>query len=311
MIKPSKPLSVSVLGLGYLFLYLPIILLVIYSFNESKLVTVWSGFSTKWYAALLDDDELITAAWLSLKIALMTAFAAVAIGTWAGFVLARFGRFRMLTLFTAMINAPLVIPEVIQGISLLLLFVAMEQMLGWPQGRGIFTIWIGHVMLCVSYVAIVVQSRVKELNMAYEEAAMDLGATPLKVFFVITLPLIAQALISGWLLSFTLSLDDLVLTAFLSGPGSSTLPLVVFSRVRLGLNPEMNALATIFILLVSIGVVAANQYMRASERRRAREMRMAFQNEPTVVETGDSPAMARSARGAGEPSLLTRKGAQS
>jgi len=311
MIKPSKPMSVSVLGLGYLFLYLPIILLVIYSFNESKLVTVWSGFSTKWYAALLDDDELITAAWLSLKIALMTAFAAVAIGTWAGFVLARFGRFRMLTLFTAMINAPLVIPEVIQGISLLLLFVAMEQMLGWPQGRGIFTIWIGHVMLCVSYVAIIVQSRVKELNMAYEEAAMDLGATPLKVFFVITLPLIAQALISGWLLSFTLSLDDLVLTAFLSGPGSSTLPLVVFSRVRLGLNPEMNALATIFILLVSIGVVAANQYMRASERKRAREMRMAFQNEPTLAEAGDSPAMARRARDGGEPSLLTRKGVQS
>jgi putrescine transport system permease protein len=311
MIKPSKPMSVSVLGLGYLFLYLPIILLVIYSFNESKLVSVWSGFSTKWYGALLDDDDLITAAWLSLKIALMTAFASVVIGTWGGFVLARFGRFRMLTLFTAMINAPLVIPEVIQGISLLLLFVAMEQMLGWPQGRGIFTIWIGHVMLCVSYVAIIVQSRVKELNMAYEEAAMDLGATPFKVFFVITLPLIAQALISGWLLSFTLSFDDLVLTAFLSGPGSSTLPLVVFSRVRLGLNPEMNALATIFILVVTIGVVAANQYMRAAERKRTREMRLAFQSEPTLAEAGDSPAMARKAEGANKPALLTRKGVQS
>ncbi|MCW3478118.1 ABC transporter permease subunit [Neisseriaceae bacterium JH1-16] len=311
MIKPSKPMSVSVLGLGYLFLYLPIILLVIYSFNESKLVTVWSGFSTKWYATLLDDDELITAAWLSLKIALMTAFASVVIGTWGGFVLARFGRFRMLTLFTAMINAPLVIPEVIQGISLLLLFVAMEQLLGWPQGRGVFTIWIGHVMLCVSYVAIIVQSRVKELNLSYEEAAMDLGATPFKVFFVITLPLIAQALISGWLLSFTLSLDDLVLTAFLSGPGSTTLPLVVFSRVRLGLNPEMNALATIFILLVTIGVVAANQYMRAAERKRAREMRMAFQSESTLAETDNSPVMARQAEGASKPALLTRKGVQS
>jgi putrescine transport system permease protein len=278
MIKPNKTLSFLVLGLGYGFLYLPIALLVLYSFNESKLVTVWSGFSTKWYAALLDDDELINAAWLSVKIALMTATASVVIGTWAGFVLARFGRFRMFTLFAGMINAPLVIPEVIQGISLLLLFVAMEQAFGWPEGRGVFTIWIGHVMLCVSYVAIVVQSRVRELNLSLEEAAMDLGARPLKVFFVITLPLISQALVSGWLLSFTLSLDDLVLTAFLSGPGSTTLPLVIFSRVRLGLNPEMNALATIFIVLVSVGVISANLYMNAIARKREREMRMAFAN---------------------------------
>ncbi|OWY39475.1 putrescine ABC transporter permease PotI [Xenophilus sp. AP218F] len=276
MIKPSKPLSFLVLGVGYSFLYLPIALLVLYSFNESKLVTVWSGFSVKWYAALLEDDELINAAWLSLKIALMTATASVVIGTWAGFVLGRFGRFRMFTLFTGMVNAPLVIPEVIQGISLLLLFVAMEQAFGWPGGRGVFTIWIGHVMLCVSYVAIVVQSRVRELNLSLEEAAMDLGARPLKVFFVITLPLISQALVSGWLLSFTLSLDDLVLTAFLSGPGSTTLPMVIFSRVRLGLNPEMNALATIFIVLVTIGVVGANYYMNAIARKREKEMRLAF-----------------------------------
>jgi putrescine transport system permease protein len=246
-LKPSKPLSYAVLGFGYSFLYLPILLLIIYSFNESKLVTVWSGFSTKWYWALLEDDELITAALLSIKIALMTATASVVVGTWAGFVMARLNRFRLFPLFAGMINAPLVIPEVIQGISLLLLFVAMEQTLGWPEGRGVFTIWIGHVMLCVSYVAIIVQSRVRELNRSLEEAAMDLGARPLKVFCVITLPLISQALVSGWLLSFTLSLDDLVLTAFLSGPGSTTLPMVVFSRVRLGLNPEMNALATLFI----------------------------------------------------------------
>jgi putrescine transport system permease protein len=276
MIKPNKALSTATLGIGYLFLYLPIVLLVIYSFNESKLVTVWSGFSTKWYAALLKDDELISAAWLSVRVALMTATASVAVGTVAGFVLARFGRFRMFTLFSAMINAPLVIPEVIQGISMLLLFVQMEQFFGWPAGRGLVTIWIGHTMLCVSYVAIIVQSRVKELDISVEEAAMDLGATPLKIFFAITLPLISQALVSGWLLSFTLSLDDLVLTAFLSGPGSTTLPMVVFSRVRLGLNPEMNALATLFITSVTIGVVALNQYMRASERRLAREMRMAF-----------------------------------
>ena len=278
MIKPSKPLSFLVLGLGYAFLYLPIALLVIYSFNESKLVTLWSGFSFKWYAALLDDEELINAAWLSLKIALMTATASVVMGTWAGFVLGRFGRFRLFALFTGMVNAPLVIPEVIQGISLLLLFVAMEQSLGWPEGRGVFTIWIGHVMLCVSYVTIVVQSRVRELNLSLEEAAMDLGARPLKVFFVITLPLISQALVSGWLLSFTLSLDDLVLTAFLSGPGSTTLPMVIFSRVRLGLNPEMNALATLFIVLVSLGVVAANIYMSAMTRKREKEMRLAFAN---------------------------------
>jgi len=276
MIQPNKALSSTVLGLGYLFLYLPIVLLVVYSFNESKLVTVWSGFSTKWYWALLEDDELISAAWLSVRVAVLTATASVIVGTIAGFVLARFGRFKMFTLFSAMINAPLVMPEVIIGISMLLLFVQMEQLFGWPAGRGLITIWIGHTTLCVSYVAIIVQSRVKELDLSLEEAAMDLGATPIKIFFAITLPLISQALISGWLLSFTLSLDDLVLTAFLSGPGSTTLPMVVFSRVRLGLSPEMNALATLFITSVTIGVVGVNLYMRASERRLAREMRLAF-----------------------------------
>ena len=252
MIKPNRTLSAGVLSLGFLFLYIPIISLVVYSFNESKLVTVWSGFSLKWYAALLQDDELLTAAWLSLRIGLMTAFASVVIGTWAGFVLARMGRFRGFTLFAGMINAPLVIPEVIQGISLLLLFVAMEQLLGWPKGRGVITMWIGHVMLCVSYVAIIVQSRVKEMNRSLEEAALDLGATPLKVFFVITLPL------------------------------------VVFSRVRLGLNPEMNALATLFISAVTIGVIAANQFMAARERKRTRDMQIAVVQPDPV----DTPASA-------------------
>jgi len=285
MIKPNRALSAGVLTLGMLFLYIPIVSLVVYSFNESKLVTVWSGFSLKWYAALLQDDELLSAAWLSLKIGLMTAFASVAIGTWAGYVLARMGRFRGFAFFAGMINAPLVIPEVIQGISLLLLFVAMEQFLGWPKGRGVLTMWIGHVMLCVSYVAIIVQSRVKEMNKSLEEAALDLGATPLKVFFVITLPLISQALLSGWLLSFTLSIDDLVLSAFLSGPGSTTLPLVVFSRVRLGLNPEMNALATLFITAVTIGVIAVNQWMLMRDRKRTRDMQMAF----AVADAADAP----------------------
>lgn len=268
MIKPSRNLQYAVLGLGFLFLYVPIISLVVYSFNESQLVTVWTEFSLKWYRALLHDDELIDAAWLSIRIAVFTACASVVIGTWAGYVLARMGRFKGFTLYTGMINAPLVIPEVIQGISLLLLFVEMAKWFGWPAGRGMFTIWIGHVMLCISYVAIIVESRVRELDPALEEAALDLGATPVRVFSAITLPLISQALVAGWLLSFTLSIDDLVLSAFLSGPGSTTLPLVVFSRVRLGLNPEMNALATLFIAFVTIGVVAANYFMQRSERRR-------------------------------------------
>ncbi|WP_027793753.1 ABC transporter permease subunit [Paraburkholderia acidipaludis] len=266
--KPNRVLQFIALGLGFAFLYIPIVSLVVYSFNESQLVTVWTRFSTKWYQALATDDELINAAWLSLKIGLMTAFASVVIGTWAGYVLARMGRFRGFTLYTGMINAPLVIPEVIQGISLLLLFVEMGKLLGWPAGRGVFTIWIGHVMLCISYVAIIVQSRVKDLNPSLEEAALDLGATPLKVFFAITLPLISQALAAGWLLSFTLSIDDLVLSAFLSGPGSTTLPLVVFSRVRLGLNPEMNALATLFIAVVTVGVILGNYFMQRAERKR-------------------------------------------
>ncbi len=238
-----------------------------YSFNESQLVTVWTEFSLRWYKALVTDDELIDAAWLSIRVAVFTACASVVIGTWAGFVLARMGRFRGFTLYTGMINAPLVIPEVIQGISLLLLFVEMEKLFGWPA-RGIFTIWIGHVMLCMSYVAIIVQSRVRELNPSLEEAALDLGATPVRVFFSVTLPLISQALVAGWMLSFTLSIDDLVLSAFLSGPGSTTLPLVVFSRVRLGLNREMNALATLFIVLVTVGVVGANAFMQRNERRK-------------------------------------------
>ncbi|MGU7780682.1 ABC transporter permease subunit [Burkholderia sp. PU8-34] len=270
--KPNRFLQFAALFAGFAFLYIPILSLIVYSFNESKLVTVWSGFSFRWYSALVDDDELLTAAWLSLKIGVMTAFASVIIGTWAGFVLARMGRFRGFALFSGMINAPLVIPEVIQGISLLLLFIELAKWIGWPAERGIFTIWLGHVMLCISYVAIIVQSRVRELDPSLEEAALDLGATPLKVFFTITLPLISQALIAGWLLSFTLSIDDLVLSAFLSGPGSTTLPLVVFSRVRLGLNPEMNALATLFIIAVTAGVVLANFVMLRQERRRMAAM---------------------------------------
>ena len=263
------------LTLVFLFLYVPTACVVFYSFNESQLVTVWSGFSLKWYQALTTDEELISAAWASLEIAIATACAAVFMGTWAGFVLYRFHRFRGLTLFTAMINAPLVIPEVIQGISLLLLFVALEQAIGWPE-RGLFTIWIGHTMLCVSYVAITVQSRLGNMDESLHEAAADLGATPLRVWLDITLPLIAPALLSGWLLSFTISIDDVLMTAILQGPDSTLLPVVVFSRVRLGLNPEVNALGTLFIVAVTIGVVLNNHLMLKRQRRRELQMAQAL-----------------------------------
>jgi putrescine transport system permease protein len=279
MTRTNKLLANGYLTLVFAFLYVPTACVVIYSFNESQLVTVWSGLSLKWYGALTTDSELISAAWASLKIALATAFASVLVGTWAGFVLHRFKKFRGLTLFTAMINAPLVIPEVIQGISLLLLFVALQQVVGWPA-RGMFTIWIGHTMLCVSYVAITVHSRLSGMDESLHEAAQVLGATPLRVFFDITLPLISQALISGWLLSFTISLDDVLMTAFLSGPESTLLPIVVFSRVRLGLNPEINALGTLFIAAVTVGVVLNNHLMLKRQRRRETEMSLALRSAP-------------------------------
>jgi len=230
-----------------------------FSFNDSAMMTSWTGFSLKWYVELFNDQALLTAAKLSLLIAALTATAAVVIGTWAGYVLARMGRFRGFALYIGMLSAPLVMPEVVLGISLLLMFVEVSELLGWPAGNGIFTIWVGHVTLCMAYVAIIIQSRIRDLDRSLEEAALDLGATPLKVFFVITLPLIVPALLAAWLLAFTLSLDDVVIASFLSGPGYTTLPLEVFSRVRLGLKPEINALATLFMLAVGIAVVVANR----------------------------------------------------
>jgi len=241
---------------GYAFLYLPILLLVVFSFNDSRLVTVWSGFSFRWYAALWNNERLVEAALLSLRIAAVSATGAVMLGTLSGFALARL-RFAGRKLFAGMVAAPLVMPEVITGLSLLLLFVAMDQTLGWPAGRGADTITIAHTTFATAYVAVVVQSRLSDFDTSLEEAALDLGARPWKVFFVITLPIIAPALASGWLLAFTLSLDDLVIASFVSGPGASTLPMVVFSALRLGLTPELNALATIIILLVAIVLFAA------------------------------------------------------
>ena len=247
---------------GFLFLYIPIVSLVIFSFNESKLVTVWGGWSTKWYGELLNDPQILGSAWISLKIGVITATLATVLGTIAAMVLTRFGRVRGRGLLTGMVTAPLVMPEVITGLSLLLLFVAMEATFGWPAGRGMLTIIIAHTTFCMAYVAVVVQSRLTDMDDSIEEAASDLGAKPLRVFFDITLPMIAPSLVSGWLLSFTLSLDDLVIASFVSGPGASTLPMVIFSKVRLGVTPEINALATLIVAVVAIGISVSWYFMR-------------------------------------------------
>lgn len=268
-------LLLGFLVFGFAFLYVPILLLVIYSFNESRMVTLWGGFSTKWYAALLQDRAILDAAWKSLSLGFMSASASLVLGTAAGIALTRFGRYRGRNLLGGLITAPMVMPEVITGLSLLLLFVAMEQMIGWPAGRGMTTLWIAHVTFTTSYVAIVVSSRLRELDLSIEEAALDLGATPLRVFFLITLPIIAPALVSGWLLAFTISLDDLVISAFVSGPSSTTLPMVVFSSVRMGISPKINALATIIVGVVTAIVVLSGIWMMRQEKRRQREIAQA------------------------------------
>ncbi|MFE0753386.1 ABC transporter permease subunit [Inquilinus sp. NPDC058860] len=261
---------------GYAFLYVPIILLMIYSFNESRLVTIWGGFSTRWYGTLLQNQQMLDAARRSLEIAAIAATVACVLGTVAGMVLARFGRFRGRTLFSGMVTAPLVMPEVITGLSMLLLFVAMEGLFGFPQGRGMVTITIAHITFCLAYVAVIVQSRLVSLDESIEEAAMDLGARPLTVFFWITLPIISPAVIAGWLLSFTLSLDTLVITSFVSGPGSTTLPVYIFSKVKLGVTPEINALATIIVVIVTTGVIIAGGLLVRHEKKRRRDEQLAF-----------------------------------
>lgn len=275
MNRRLSPLLLLGLVAGFAFLYIPIASLIVYSFNESRLVTVWAGFSTRWYGELLRNEQILDAALLSLKIGAINATLAVVLGTLTALALVRFGAFRGRALLSGMATAPLVMPEVITGLSLLLLFVAMEQAIGWPQGRGQVTIIIAHVTFSLAYVAVVVQSRLAGMDTSIEEAALDLGARPAKVFFVITLPIIAPALVAGWLLAFTLSLDDLVIASFVSGPGASTLPMVVFSKVRLGVSPEINALATILVVLVALSVVVAGLVMMRQERVRQREMQQA------------------------------------
>ncbi|HYE50288.1 MAG TPA: ABC transporter permease subunit [Azospirillaceae bacterium] len=274
---PKSGFLKGALVAGLLFLYIPIALLIVLSFNENRLVTVWTGFSVKWYGELMGNQQLLNAAWLSLKIAFLTANGAVVLGTMAGMMLARFGAFKGRALFSGMVSAPLVMPEVILGLSMLLLFVSLEQVIGWPAGRGVTTIILAHITFTMAFVAVVIQSRLVSLDASLEEAAMDLGARPAKVFFVITLPIIAPAIVSGWLLAFTLSLDDLVITSFVSGPGSTTLPIEVFSSVRLGVNPQINALATIVVGIVSIGIVIASILIAKQERDRRRDEQMAQQ----------------------------------
>jgi putrescine transport system permease protein len=275
----------SALFLGFAFLYIPVALLIIYSFNASRLVTVWGGFSTKWYGELLRNEQILNAAWLSLKVAALSASLAVALGTLAGLVLARFGPFKGRTLLSGLTTAPLVMPEVITGLSLLLLFVTMEQLIGWPAGRGMTTIVISHITLTMAYVTVIVQSRLAQMDDSLEEAAMDLGARPFKVFFLITLPIIAPALMSGWLLAFTLSLDDLVITSFVAGPGSSTLPMVIFSKVRLGVSPDINALATILVAVVAVGVIIAGYTMSRQQKQKERDAQMALAANQQMIDS--------------------------
>lgn len=258
---------VSVLAFGYAFLYIPLISVVIYSFNDSSLATVWGGFSTRWYGELFKNKQVLDALFLSIKIAVTSATLATILGTMSGFVLARFRRFKGHTLFAGMISSPMVMPEVITGLSLLLLFVTLQQLTGWPGQRGFSTITIAHTTFAMAYVAVIVQSRLLAMDESLEEAAMDLGGRPLRIVFDITLPLIAPAMMAGWLLAFTLSLDDLVIASFLSGPGSTTLPMYIFSKVKLGVSPDINALASLIIAAVSIGVAIAWFMMRRTTRK--------------------------------------------
>lgn len=259
--------NVTSIVLGFAFLYIPILLLVIYSFNDSKLVTVWGGWSTKWYSGLLQNDALIDAAWVTLRVALVSATVATILGTLAAIVLVRMGRFRGRTLFSGLVFAPLVMPEVITGLSLLLLFVA----LGFD--RGYWTVTIAHATFAMCFAAVVVQSRLHDFDKSVEEAAMDLGAPPVRTFFEVTLPIIAPAVISAWLLAFTLSLDDLVIASFTTGPGATTLPIKIYSQVRLGVTPEINAISTVMIGFVTIGVLVASYMTKRQSAMRERETR--------------------------------------
>ena len=271
--RPS-PFLITVLCLGIAFLYLPMVVLVAYSFNASALASVWGGFSTQWYVELVHNRQILGAAGLSLEVAALASTGALVLGTLAAIALVRFARFRGRLLLSGMVNAPLVMPEIITGITQLLLFVSMLQLIGWPS-RGMTTIIIAHIAFCTAYVTVTVQSRLASADRSLEEAAMDLGATPFRAFVDVTLPIIEPALVSSWLLSFTLSLDDLVISSFVSGPRSSTLPMVIYSKVKLGVSPDINALASLIITIVGACVLVAGYLVRRSERQRLLDSRLA------------------------------------
>ncbi|WP_374311579.1 ABC transporter permease subunit [Dongia sp.] len=269
---------IAALVLGFLFLYGPMVVLITYSFNANKLMTLWGGFSPRWYPVLLSDSAVLTAAKNSFIVASVSATFATVLGTMAGYVLARYRKFRGRVAFSGMVTAPLVMPEVITGLSLLLLFKEMGYWFGWPKSMGFSTVILAHITFSMSYVTVVMQSRFSVFDMSLEEAALDLGAKPLKTFLLITLPIVAPAVISGWLLAFTISLDDLVITIYNNGPGSGTLPQLIFSKVRRGVDPTINALATIIITVVATGVITSHILMTRSEKRRQRDIQAALQS---------------------------------
>lgn len=265
--RSSSRFVLSAMCFGFAFLYVPILVLILYSFNQSAITSVWGGFSLRWYSALFNNDQVIEAALLSFKIAATSATFATILGTMAGLALTQMGRYRGRLLFTGLIAAPLVMPEVITGLSLLLMFVSLQELIGWPASRGASTITIAHITFSMAYVAVIVQSRLTGMDRSLQEAAMDLGGRPAQVAFDITLPLIAPSMLAGWLLAFTLSLDDLVIASFTSGAGASTLPMVIFSKVKLGVTPDINALATIIIAVVALGILLAGWIMSRRGRQ--------------------------------------------
>lgn len=275
--KRRPTFLISVMIFGFAFFYIPILSMIVYSFNASRLATVWGGFSTKWYVALFTNDKVIDALILSLKIALVSATIATILGTMSGIVLARYTKFRGRTLFSGLVTAPLIMPEVITGISLLIFFILLGNWIGWPASRGFTTITLAHITFSAVFVTTIVHARMLQADRAIEEAAMDLGSRPWQVMFDITLPVISPAILSGWLLAFTISLDDVVITAFTTGPGSTTLPLLIWSKVKLGVTPDINALATLMVVTVGLGVVVAGIILNRAEKRRLEEERLAFQ----------------------------------
>jgi putrescine transport system permease protein len=267
---------ITVMAFGFAFFYVPILSMIVYSFNASRLATVWGGFWTKWYVALLSNDQVIRAAILSLKIALLSATFATILGTMAGIAMARFRRFRGRVLFSGLVTAPLIMPEVITGISSLIFFIMLAQWIGWPAQRGFTTITLAHITFSMVFVTTIVHSRLIRADQSVEEAALDLGSRPWQVMWDVTLPIIRPAILSGWLLAFTISLDDVVITSFTTGPGNTTLPLLIWSKVKLGVTPDINALATITVVVVGVGVAIAGYVMNRAEKRRLADMQLAY-----------------------------------